>query len=236
MQGGAFSYVLLAGLAIALLVAAVTDWRRRQIDNSLNLAIALAAPLWWWASGMSLVAIGWQVGLAVVVFAVAALLFALRQMGGGDVKLLTALALWIAPASFLKLCVVMALIGAAMSVVPAAFNMRIEDGEAVRRRFAYVAAAIWVLFTGYALYVVTGGTPLPLSATVANNSGPVPPLFAVIAVFGSLFALMIGGSLFIVRRQKKRLPVPYGLAISAAGLWLLATTYFPLLSSASQAG
>ena len=40
-----FQYVLLGGLAIALLVAAFTDIRRRQIDNWLNLGIAATAPL-----------------------------------------------------------------------------------------------------------------------------------------------------------------------------------------------
>ncbi len=34
-----FQYVLLAALAIALVVAAVTDIRRRQIDNWLNVVI-----------------------------------------------------------------------------------------------------------------------------------------------------------------------------------------------------
>ena len=43
-----FYYGLLGLLAIALLFAAVTDLQRREIDNWLNLAIALAAPAFWW--------------------------------------------------------------------------------------------------------------------------------------------------------------------------------------------
>ena len=39
------------------------------------------------------------------------MLFAIGQMGGGDVKLLTALALWFTPASFLQLVVLMAVLG-----------------------------------------------------------------------------------------------------------------------------
>ena len=42
-------------------------------------------------------------------------LFALRAMGGGDVKLLTALALWIEPLWFLRLLVVMALLGGVLT-------------------------------------------------------------------------------------------------------------------------
>ena len=89
------SYGLLIALAIALVFAAFTDMKRRQIDNWLNAAIALGAPVFWWASGLSLwpdVAI--QLGVALAAFAVFAGMFALRMMGGGDVKLLTVLALY----------------------------------------------------------------------------------------------------------------------------------------------
>ena len=41
-------YGLLIALAIALVFAAGTDIHRRQIDNWLNIAIALGAPLFWW--------------------------------------------------------------------------------------------------------------------------------------------------------------------------------------------
>ncbi len=54
MLGGYLHYGLLVALAIALLVAAATDWRRRQIDNWLNAGIALTAPLFWLASDFGL--------------------------------------------------------------------------------------------------------------------------------------------------------------------------------------
>ncbi len=44
-----------------------------------------------------------QLGVALAAFVVLAGLFALRMMGGGDVKLLTALALWLRPVLFAKL-------------------------------------------------------------------------------------------------------------------------------------
>lgn len=148
-------YVLLGALAIALLVAAFTDLKRRQIDNWLNAGIAFAAPLFWWSSGLALWPdVAWQLGVALSTFVICAGLFALRWMGGGDVKLLTALALWIAPGAFLKLLVVMALLGGVLTL---AFGM-------------------W----------------------------------------------------HIARRQTHRLAIPYGVAISAAGLWILSTEYLPL--------
>lgn len=117
-------YLLLGCLAIALLVAAFTDIRRRQIDNWLNAAIAASAPLYWWASDLSLWPdVAWQLGAAVITFAVLAVLFALRAMGGGDVKLLTALALWIQPAWFLKLLFAMALLGGVLTVLMAAWHI-----------------------------------------------------------------------------------------------------------------
>ena len=53
MNGEHFIYLLWIGLAIALIVAAITDIKSRQISNKLNLGIALAAPLYWLASDMA---------------------------------------------------------------------------------------------------------------------------------------------------------------------------------------
>ena len=54
MRSELLTYGLLVALAIGLLAAAFTDLKRRQIDNWLNAAIALAAPAFWWASGLAL--------------------------------------------------------------------------------------------------------------------------------------------------------------------------------------
>ena len=98
-------YALLIALAIALVTAAITDLRSRRIANWLTGGVALGAPLFWWASGLSLwPGVALQFAVALAAFAILAVLFALRAMGGGDVKLLTALALWIAPLPFLHWC------------------------------------------------------------------------------------------------------------------------------------
>jgi len=149
-----FKYGLLIALAIALLVAAFTDLRNRKIDNWLNAGIALAAPLFWWASGLDLWPdLALQLGVALGTFAVLAALFAMGAMGGGDVKLLSALALWIAPWPFLQLVILMALVGGVLTIVCGAWH--------------------------------------------------------------------------IMRRQRDKLSIPYGVAIAMAGLWTLGTTYFP---------
>src|ERR1043166_3081578 len=113
MTAGSISYGLLGGLAIALLVAAVTDLRRRQVDHALNAAVALAAPLFWWGTGPGLAV---QLGSAAIVLLLLAALFAAGAIGGGDVKLLAALALWLPWRPFLELIVVMALLGGLVTV------------------------------------------------------------------------------------------------------------------------
>lgn len=156
-------YGLLGGLAIALLVAAFTDIRERKIANWLNLAIALGAPLFWWVNGLSL----WpdmalQLGMAIATFAVTAGLFAIRMMGGGDVKLLTALALWIEPSWFLQLLIVMALLGGLLTIFMGAWH--------------------------------------------------------------------------VMKRQKEKLAIPYGVAISSAGLWVIGVHYLPHFSNPVMVG
>jgi prepilin peptidase CpaA len=146
------SYGLLIALAIALLVAGFTDIRRRQIDNWLNAAIALGAPLFWWASGLSLwPEVALQLGVALVAFAILAGLFALRMMGGGDVKLLTALALWIRPDLFLELLLIMALAGGALTVVMVAWHTmrRRKEKLAVPYGVAIAFGGLWVLAINY---------------------------------------------------------------------------------------
>lgn len=111
---------LLALLALALVVAAATDLRRRQIDNWLSAGVALVAPAYWLASALPSPEIAARVLVALAALAVLVALFALRALGGGDVKLLAALALWFAPAGFVRLIVLMALIGAPLTLACAA--------------------------------------------------------------------------------------------------------------------
>ena len=147
-----FKYGLLAALAIALLIAAASDLRTRTIGNWLTGAIALAAPLFWWASGLTLwPGVAEQLGVALAAFAVLAALFAFGAMGGGDVKLLTALALWIEPAWFLKLIVMMALLGGVLTIVFAAVHMinGRKDRLAIPYGLAIATAGLWVLSTHY---------------------------------------------------------------------------------------
>ena len=144
MQGNTIVYGLVGALAIALLVAAFTDIRRRQIDNWLNAAIALGAPAYWWAAGLSLWPdVAMQVGVALLAFVALAGLFALKLMGGGDVKLLAALALWVPPLGFVKLLVIMSLLGGLLTIVVAAWQYTVT-----RRRDAKIPYGVAIASAG----------------------------------------------------------------------------------------
>lgn len=151
MQSGYISYGLLCALAIGLLIAAFTDLRRRKIDNWLNAAIAIGAPLYWLASGMTLYEIGMQLAIALAAFIVLAGMFAMRWMGGGDVKLLTALALWIQPMWFLELIFVMAVAGGFITIVFGAWHVarRHKNRIAIPYGLAIAFAGLWVLTIHY---------------------------------------------------------------------------------------
>ncbi|CDO37524.1 prepilin peptidase CpaA [Novosphingobium mathurense] len=221
MQGGYFSYALLAALATALLYAAYTDVKRREIDNWLNAAIALCAPVWWYSAGYGWADVGFQLGLAVLTFIVTCFLFAMRQMGGGDVKLLTALAFWFSPAAFVQLIVMMGVIGGGASVAMAFFNMRRVPGEVVRDVLAGVTAIAWVWCACLFVYAMATRQPLVDPETLATVGSFLPQPWTIALAIVAVLAFFAFGFRHMLRRQKSRLPIPYGVAISLAGLWVL---------------
>ncbi|TPG22468.1 peptidase [Sphingomonas koreensis] len=118
MGWGILSMILLCALALLLVSAGIEDVRKREIANWKNAAVALLAPLWWFATGVSLwPGVAFQLGLAALVFAIFVGAFALGQMGGGDVKLIGALALWFPLQPLVWLLVVMSLLGGVLTLL-----------------------------------------------------------------------------------------------------------------------
>ncbi len=148
MDKSLFTDLLCAILAIMLLCAAAIDIRTRTIANRLNLAIALMAPLFWSGTGIDL----WpdaaiRVGVAVAVFLLLALAFQLGAMGGGDVKLAAALALWFAPGDTLMLLVLMSLAGGVLTAIVMIEHKikKIQGRPEVPCGVAIAFGALWVL-------------------------------------------------------------------------------------------
>jgi prepilin peptidase CpaA len=146
------AHALLASLSVLLLIAAVTDLKARIIANRLNLAVALLAPAYWWASGLA----PWpdmaiQVALGAAVFAIFAGLFALGWMGGGDVKLLAALALWLPLVPLLRMLIAMSLLGGVLTLIVIAVHRfrKLTTNPEVPYGVAIAAAGLWVIGEPY---------------------------------------------------------------------------------------
>jgi prepilin peptidase CpaA len=117
MFNGAFTEILLLGLAAILLAAAAIDVRTFTISNKLNLTVALLAPLYWLSAAVPLWPdVGMQLAAGAGVFALFAGAFYLGMMGGGDVKLAAALALWFSPQSTIKFLVLTSLAGGVLTL------------------------------------------------------------------------------------------------------------------------
>lgn len=152
MTGEFFKLALLAVLSCLLLVAVVTDLRSRIISNWLNLGIAGLAPLYWWACGIDLWPdVALQIGLGVGVFAVFAGLFAIGMMGGGDVKMLAAIALWFPWQSLIVLLTIMALAGGVVTLITIIHHRmtKREGPPEIPYGVAISAAALWLVGERY---------------------------------------------------------------------------------------
>jgi prepilin peptidase CpaA len=167
----AFAPFLMLLPAVLLLCAAWSDLRARIIDHWVVIAMAATAPLYWWAMGLQLLPnIAWGqhpvlmlaslfdpasvmivVALAVVMFFVFAIFFAIGWMGGGDVKLLASLSLWLMPRELLMLLVVEALAGLVVTVLATVHHkVKAKPGPVeVPRGVAIAFAGLWVFVERY---------------------------------------------------------------------------------------
>jgi prepilin peptidase CpaA len=158
-------------LAVAM-VAAGWDLQTRRIPNALTFGAAVASLayhlLTGGLAGLAHSAGGWAVGAAVFM-----LPFALRGMGGGDVKLMAALGAWVGPLDALWLALYAGIAGGILGVVVAL-------GAGYFRR---MSQNIWMLLCHWR---VAGLTALP-QLTLENSAAPklayaVPILAGVVAV------------------------------------------------------
>ena len=147
--------------------ACVTDIQSRRIPNWLTFGAAGAAVVFHTITrgggGFVFATTGWFVG-ALIMF----LPFALRGLGGGDVKLLAALGAWLGPANAVWLALYAGCAGFVMAVVVAAY-------------YGYLRTAfrnIWFLLQHW---TVNGVRPLE-EVSLEGSSGPrlayALPIFA----------------------------------------------------------
>jgi len=152
MTGGIFTHLLIAVLGCMLLLAAYTDIKRREIDNWLNGAIALLAPIFWISNGYALwpdMAIQFGIGLAV--FAVFTILFVIGAMGGGDVKLLGALSLWLPLQELFGMLFIMSIVGGILTAAMMIAYKIIKSKEKIEVPYgvAITCGGLWVMSEPY---------------------------------------------------------------------------------------
>jgi prepilin peptidase CpaA len=144
--------VLHGALALLLAYAAFGDVRARIIPNWLVIAIAAFAPVLWWVSGMSLWPdIALQIGVAIGFMVLFSIFFALNAMGGGDVKLIAALALWFPVIAFLQLLMVMSILGGIITLGMWMREKARKSGNKIEVPYgvAISMAGIWAIHERY---------------------------------------------------------------------------------------
>jgi prepilin peptidase CpaA len=148
--------ILISGLAALVIGAALSDWARYVIPNQIPLAVAglfvMHAGVFLARGGVPMTLV-WAMACGVVVFAGGAFLFAQKVLGGGDVKLMAACALWAGPNHIVEFIMVTTLYGALLSaafLLPA-FRPKSETADA-----EYGVAAALKRRLPYGLAIATG--------------------------------------------------------------------------------
>lgn len=220
-MGDVFLTLLLSALGLLLVSAGIEDARSRNIANWKNAAIALLAPAWWWANGLALWPdIALQLGIAALVLAVFVGAFAIGQMGGGDVKMLAALALWLPVQPLIYMLVLMSLVGGALTIVMVTerwTRLRGGIGKLPWRTIAPIFAA--------AVAVVVLAWSARLSVARVLLGQPIATAVVLMTFVAGIGVLLLIGAR--AARKHGIVPeTPYGVAIAISTLLVLREPIF----------
>lgn len=152
MSGGILQLVLMAIAAVLMTCSAISDLRWREISNGLNGLIAALAIPFWLVAGWSLWPdVPMQIAAAFAVFLVFAGMFFVNAMGGGDVKNVGAIMLWVPLPIFSATLMVMAIAGAVVSGSMLVWLLvrRPDKKPEVPYGVAIAAAGLWALHQQY---------------------------------------------------------------------------------------
>lgn len=158
------AWILFSGLLFA---AALSDGRTLTIPNRLCLAVAFL----YLARLPVLGVTDWSLGLlaGVCVLLVGFVLFARGWFGGGDVKLLTAVALWAGPGQLLPMLVVTGLAGGVLAIA-----MLLRHRTAIMARAFHDPASTnggMALELPYGIAIASGGWWVSMAAFGAVPGG-----------------------------------------------------------------
>ncbi len=119
-------FILFAIYALCVCYAMWSDANTFRIPNIVSVILVAAFPVFALLQLDGTTA-AYHLGVALIVFAGAFLLYVLGLMGAGDVKMMSAVSLWMGTGTVLEFIMLMAFLGAAMAV-----------GILVMRRYAVV--------------------------------------------------------------------------------------------------
>ncbi len=111
------SYLFLAILPAALLIASVNDIIEMKIPNWISLMLILTFPFAAIYFQLSLGEIAASVLLGLIVLAAGFTLFALNLLGGGDAKLIAAVAPWLGLSAFAQFAIWTVMAGGALAIL-----------------------------------------------------------------------------------------------------------------------
>src|SRR5688572_25830708 len=131
-----------APIVVLLVVTAIIDWRCHRIPNWLTFTLVLSGIAQSF-TGHALVSPGNSMLGLLVGFALLLPLYALRAVGGGDVKLLAGIGAWFGPQAALAVFAVEAIVGMVMALTQAAYQgktrLLLKNSALVAVNLAHVA-------------------------------------------------------------------------------------------------
>jgi len=110
------SYFVLASFSALMVYAAYSDLKSYTLPNFISLLLVAGFALIMVILQPPLSAIGWHVGVGFILFVIGFALFATGLFGGGDVKVIAALGLWLGPVNVLPFLTLMAVFGGVLAL------------------------------------------------------------------------------------------------------------------------
>jgi Flp pilus assembly protein protease CpaA len=161
-----------------------------------------------------------QLGLASLVFGLSVGAFAIGQMGGGDVKLLGALALWLPMQPLVGMLMLMSLVGGALTIIMVAERWTQLRGGLRGLPWRTIGPVILgVLALAMLVYAGRGG----IGATFSPR--PIATLAVAMTLLAGIGALLLAGAR-AARRHGIVPETPYGVAIAISTLLILREPIF----------
>lgn len=108
---------IFALFSILMIYAALSDLRSYTLPNFISIILVVGALAIFAVIQPPLELFAWHLGVAAVVFVIGFIMFMTGIFGGGDVKVISALALWFGPGNFISFFTYMAIFGGVLAVI-----------------------------------------------------------------------------------------------------------------------